>query len=282
LRDAQEGIRRNLRASIAAILLIFISLSMTGTLFLLKTGVDNLTGFLESQVKIKVFVDLNADTQQVADILRSQPYVKSVSIETRAEALDSMKSFFTGNEDLLTALSESPIPDAISIELKDKNHLDYVAEQLKSMNGITDVVYGQDFAKKVLTWSNTLNQYGMMVLAVLLISSFLTIHIAVNLAMYQRRKEIRIKLLLGAKESHVRNQFLFEGFILGLISSILAGFVIYFIYEYGLFHLQLKYGAIFHFTPLYMNLTMFIVMVAGAFIGLSGSYFSSRKLIDHG
>jgi cell division transport system permease protein len=88
--------------------------------------------------------------------------------------------------------------------------------------------------------------------------------------------------LLGAKESHVRNQFLFEGFILGLISSILAGFVIYFIYEYGLFHLQLKYGAIFHFTPLYMNLTMFIVMVAGAFIGLSGSYFSSRKLIDHG
>lgn len=255
---------------------------MTGTLFLLKTGVDNLTGFLESQVKIKVFVDLNVDTQQVADLLRSQPYVQSVSIETRAEALDSMKSFFTGNEEVLTALSESPIPDAISIELKDKSHLAYVAEQLKSMNGISDVVYGQEFAKKVLSWSDTVNQYGVLILAVLLVSSFLTIHITVNLAMYQRRKEIRIKLLLGAKESHVRNQFLFEGFILGLVSSILASFVIYFIYRNGLFHLQLKYGAIFHFTPLYINLTMFIVMIAGAFIGLSGSYFSSRKLIDHG
>jgi cell division transport system permease protein len=282
LRDAQEGIRRNLRASVAAILLIFISLSITGTLFLLKTGVDNLTGFLESQVKIKVFVDLNVNTQQVADLLRSQAYVQSVSIETRGEALDSMRSFFTGNEDVLTALSESPIPDAISIELKDKNHLGFVAEQLKSMNGITDVVYGQEFAKKVLSWSDTLNHYGLMVLAVLLVSSFLTIHITVNLAMVQRRKEIRIKLLLGARETHVRNQFLFEGFILGLVSSILASFVIYFIYRNGLFPLQLNYGTIFHFTPLYMNLTMFIVMIAGAFIGLSGSYFSSRKLIDHG
>jgi cell division transport system permease protein len=150
------------------------------------------------------------------------------------------------------------------------------------MNGITDVIYAQDFARKVISWSNTLNQYGIFFLAVLIIFSFLMIHISVNLAIYQRRKDIRIKLLLGAKESHVRNQFLLEGFILGLISSILASFVIYFIYQYGLFQLQLSYGAIFQFTPLYMNLTMLIVMFLGAFIGLSGSYFSTRKLIDHG
>ena len=40
-----------------------------------------------------------------------------------------------------------------------------------------------------------------------------------NLGLYQRQKDIRVKLLLGAKETHVRGQFMFEGFLIGFIGS---------------------------------------------------------------
>ncbi|WLD94521.1 ABC transporter permease [Alkalihalobacillus sp. AL-G] len=282
LRDAREGIRRNVNASLAAILLIIISLSITGTLFMIKTGADHVVGFLESQVKIKVFVDTDMSTERVAGILQSKQYVSSVKVETKEEALARMQQFFKGKEYLFNAFKETELPDAISIELKNKENVEFVAKELKDIDGIADVIYAQDFAKRVISWSNTLNQYGMIILSVFMLASFLTISIAINLAMYQRQKDIRIKLLLGAKESHVRGQFLLEGLILGLIGSILASFVVYCIYQYGLYQLQLKFSYIFEFNRLYINLTLVSVIITGALIGLLGSYLSSRKLIKHG
>jgi cell division transport system permease protein len=281
LRDAREGIQRNTGAAMATVLLIFISLSITGTLFLLKTSVDDVIEYLNSQVKIKVFVDPSIETEQVAELLQSKNFVQSAEIETKEETLNRLKQFFEGKEYLFLAFQDSNFPDAILLELKNKEDVAFIAEELKAMNGITDVIYAQKFAETVLSWSRTVNQYGAILMAVFFLASFLTVSIAMNLALYQRQKDIRVKLLLGAKESHVRGQFLFEGWLLGLIGSILASFTIYFIYQYGLYRLQTKFGAIFDFSPIMMNLSMIGVIVGGSLIGLAGSYLSTRKLMKH-
>jgi cell division transport system permease protein len=281
LRDAREGIQRNVGAATATILLIFISLSITGALFLMKTSVDDVIGYLNSQVKIKVFVDPSVNTQDVTDVLQSKSFVESIEIETKEQTLERLKQFFQGKEYLFLAFQDSNFPDSIVLELKDKGDITYVAEQLKSINGITDVVYAQKFAQTVLSWSRTVNQYGAILLSVFIFASFLTVSIAINLALYQRQKDIRVKLLLGAKESHVKGQFLFEGWLMGLIGSILASFVLYFIYQYGLYKLQMRFDSIFDFSPLMMNLTMIGVIIGGSLIGLAGSYLSTRKLMKH-
>lgn len=281
LRDAQEGIQRNTGAAAATILLIFISLSITGALFLLKTGIDDVIGYLDSQVKIKVFVDPSVDTHQVDDILRSKNFIQSTEIETKEGTLNRLKQFFEGKEYLFVAFQDSNLPDAVVLELKDKKDIAFVAEELKNIKGITDVIYAQKFAKMILSWSHTINQYGAIILAIFILASFLTVSIAINLSLYQRQKDIRVKLLLGAKESHVRGQFLFEGWLLGLIGSILASFTVYFIYEYALYQLQLKFGYIFTFSSLIINLSMIGVIIGGSLIGIAGSYLSTRKLMKN-
>ena len=95
MRDAQEGIRRNLGAVTATILLMFISLTITGAMVLLQTGVDDVIRYLNDQVKLKVLVDVQVDTEQVADILREQSYVKSAVIETKEETLDKLQQVFS-------------------------------------------------------------------------------------------------------------------------------------------------------------------------------------------
>jgi cell division transport system permease protein len=281
LRDAREGIQRNAGAAVATILLIFISLSITGALFLLKTSVDHVVGYLNSQVKIKVFVDPTANTQKVSEILRAKNFVHSVEVETKEDTLNRLKSFFEGKEYLFVAFQDSKLPDAIVLELKNKEEVAFAAEELKKIEGITDVVYAQKFAQMVISWSNTVNQFGAMILSVFMLASFLTVSIAMNLSLYQRQKEIRVKLLLGAKESHVRGQFLFEGWLLGLIGSILASFTIYLIYQYALIQLQVRFSYIFDFNPLLINLGMIGVIIGGSLIGLTGSYLSTRKLMKH-
>jgi cell division transport system permease protein len=120
LRDAREGIQRNTGAAVATSLLIFISLSITGALFLLKTGIDDVIGYLDSQVKIKVFVDPTVDTDQVADILRSKNFIQSTEIETKEETLNRLKQFFQGKEYLFVAFQDSNLPGSIVLGLKNK------------------------------------------------------------------------------------------------------------------------------------------------------------------
>jgi len=281
LRDAREGIQRNAGAALAAVILVFISLSISGMLFLLKSGMEDVIDFLHSQVKIKVFVDPNVNVQQVAEILKVKSFVQSVEVETKEETLDRLASFFKEKEHLFEAFREEEIPNSIEVELTNTDEIERVAAELSNIQGITDVIYAQEFAQMILTWVRTFNHYGIGVLAIFLVASFLTVSIAINLALYQRQKEIRVKLLLGAKESHVRGQFLFEGLLLGLIGSILASFTVYLIYHYLLYQLQVKFGFIFTFTPFMIHTTMLVVIIGGALIGLIGSYLATRKMMKH-
>jgi cell division transport system permease protein len=280
LRDAREGLGRNLTAAIAAISLIFISLSISGSLYLLQSSiVDNVLGYLNSQVKIKLFVDPSADANQIADVLKSKSFVKSVEIETKEEALDRLKLFFQGKQYLLEAFRISDFPDSITLELKDKNETESVAEQLKTVPGITDIIYAQKFAQSVLHTTRTANRYGAVIVGLFLLASVLTVGMAIKLATYQREKEIRVKLLLGAKETHVRGQFMFEGFILGLVGSVAASCVIYLIFYYVLLQLELNFQTIFQFTSLELLASLFGLIIIGALIGLLGSFLSTRRII---
>ncbi|TDK55945.1 FtsX-like permease family protein [Bacillus salipaludis] len=282
LRDVREGIKRNAAAAIATILLVFISLSISGSFLLMKTGLDNVTNFLSSQVKIKIFVDPSVNTQEVAQILRTKGFTQNITIETKEETLNNLRQFFQGKSYLFDSFKDSHLPDTILLDLKDKSEIDTVAKGLKSIKGITDVIYAQTYAHTILSWSSKINRYGLIVLALMIACSFLTVHVAVHLGLYQRQKEIQVKLLLGAKVSHVRNQILFEGFLLGLIGSLFASSTLFLLYEYVLYQLQMKFYYIFTFSIQNMNLIMLSLIACGGAIGLLGSYFATRKMLKNG
>jgi len=282
LRDAREGIRRNKGAAFATVLLIFISLTITGVAILFKSSVNDIVTYLNGQVKIKVFVDTSlVNTEDVESVLKKNPYISSTSIETKEETLTKLKPLFENKAYLFKAFEKSHLPDAIVIELHDKKDSDVVAKELKKVKGISDVIYAQTFAKKLIKWTDTINVYGVLIVAVFILSSFLTVSISINLALYQRQKDIRVKLLLGAKETHVRSQFLFEGFLLGMMGSLLASFVLYFIYQQVLFQLQVKFSTIFSFDTNYINIVMLAIVVGGSLIGVLGSFLSTRRLMKH-
>jgi len=282
MRDVQEGIRRNAGAALATILLIFISLTITGAMVLMKTGVDDVIDYLNDQVKIKVFVDRQVDTEQVAEILAGTLFVSHVEIETRDEALAKLQRLFRNMPHLFESFRDSNLPDAILIELADQSQVETVARELAATRGITDVIYAQEFAAQVLRWSNLISTYGVVVLLIFLLASVLTVGIAMNLSLYQRQKDIRVKLLLGAKESHVRGQFLLEGVVIGFIGSLLAAFAVYLIYYYALYQLQLRFSAVFDFSVMSLNLTLLGVILFGLLIGLIGTYRTTRKMMKHG
>jgi cell division transport system permease protein len=243
--------------------------------------IGDVFGYLNSQTRIKLILDPSVNTQSVADALESKSFVRSVQIETKEETLRQMKVLFRGKPHLLQAFQAGDFPDSLLLEVTDPQEAAQAAERLISVAGVTDVFYPQKQAQAVLAWSHAANRYGTIILLIFLSASILTVGIAIHLALYQRQKEIRVKLLLGAKESHVRGQFIFEGCILGLIGSILASLAIYFVFQYALVQLELNFSAIFHFSSLRLDLSLLGIMAAGTLIGLLGSYYSTGKWIKH-
>jgi cell division transport system permease protein len=282
LRDAGEGLWRNVSAAVAAVSLIFISLSITGALYLLQSSVvDEALGYLDSQVKMKLFIDPSAPTEQVANVLKSKSFTQSVEIETKQMALERLKLFFQGKQYLFEAFQSSSFPDTILLELKNKNDTAVVAEQLRTVPGISDVFYAQQFAQTALSVSEAAGRYGVMVVCLFLLASILTVSMTMKLALFQRAKEIRVKLLLGAKEAHVKGQFMFEGFVLGLLGSLAAGFVIYLLFYYVLYQLELHVQSIFQFNRQELLISLLGLIGLGTFIGLIGSFLSVRRVMRH-
>lgn len=281
LRDVQDGIRRNAGAAIATILLIFISLTITGAMVLLKTGVDDVIRYLNDQVKIKLFIDRDVDTEQVAAVLADKSFVRSVEIETRDDTLSKLQQFFRDMPHLFDSFRDSKLPDAILLEVTDQSQVKLVAEELAKTEGITDVIYAQEFAEQVVAWSAAADTYGLVILIIFLLASILTVSLAMNLSLYQRQKDIRVKLLLGAKETHVRGQFMLEGVIIGFVGSLLSAFAVYLIYDYALYELQLRFSAVFDFSDAVLNMTLLGVILFGMLIGLFGTYLSTRKMMKH-
>ena len=281
IRDARNGIGRNIGAALATVLLIFISLSITGVMMLGKTSVDRVVDFMESQVQVKLFLDGTVSPGDMAEVFEKQEYVEDVTIKTKEETLDELSHLFEGKEHLFVAFEDSQFPDQVNLEVKDKEQIKEVTKSLKNVEGISEVFYPQEFAEKILDWSKKVNTYGVVVLGVIIFASFLTVSVAINLSLYQRQKEIRVKLLVGAKESHVRAQFLFEGFLLGLVGSILASFSVYYIYNYVLYNLVTNFGYIFYLSNGYLNWLLLNIILGGSVIGLIGSYVSTRKMIKN-
>ncbi|MNZ52221.1 Cell division protein FtsX [compost metagenome] len=280
-REAWVGTRRNAGAALAAAALVFAAMLLMGLLLMLRSGAEDIVRYMESQIGVKVYVEQGLDVQEVARILDDKDFVKSVEIEMREELLEGLSVFFQGREHLLASLKEGALPDAVKLELRDHKQIGDVVQELSSIQGIAKVIYPQQFAERAAYWSQQLYKYGVILLLFFLAAAFMIVFLSVNLALSRRTKEIRVKLLLGAKPLQVRGQFLYEGLFMGLGGGAAAAAALYLVSEYGLRELERHFPFVFHFSASLLYSAMGLIMLLGAALALLASFLSTRRMIKH-
>lgn len=279
LRDAKIGLQRNRGAAACAAALIFITMAITGTLWLIRSSTGDILHYLEHQVSMKVYMEPSVDPQEVVASMSKLSFVKSVHIETKEQLLEGLNSFFEGREHLLNAFIDSSIPDAVVLELTRIDHSDQIAQELQAIPGVIDVVYPQQLAQGIMKWSDRLNRFGVVLFICFAVIAYVTVTIATRLALFQRQKEIRVKLLLGANPAHVRGQFLFEGFLIACLASLAAAIGVNIIFTYVLKPLEHHFQIIFKADPNLIYIVMLALVLLGSVLGLSASYFATRKMM---
>ena len=279
--DIRSGLSRNKGASIAAAALVFAAILLVGFILFIRLALQDAAGYVQSQMTMKVYIDPAYDTEEMAAVLKDNRYIASAEIETSEELLGRLEMFFTGREQLLDSFKDDAIHDAIKLYTKDPEMLAELAESLGNMDGIEQAVYPQQMAEMLDSWLKKTEYYGAALSVFFFGLAFMMVYMAFHLAHYQRRKEIRIRLLIGEDPRLVKLQFILEGAVIGLAGSLPAAAAVYGLYMSVLLPAGRAVPFLFQFSSSLAVSISLLQMALGLMIGIGASWLAVRKLIRH-
>ncbi|MGJ7044353.1 permease-like cell division protein FtsX [Thermoanaerobacterium thermosulfurigenes] len=285
IREGLTNVKRNRAMTVASITSVTAALLILGLFLIIILNVDSMASQVESQLELKAFINDNYDAAKVAKVgeeIKAISGVKSITFESKKDALNNFKKQLGDKSYLVNGLeNDNPMPQSFIVKVTDANMMKQVSEEIKKIDGVTQVSYGQDVVDKLLGIIKIIRIVGLFVILILFIISVVIISNTIKLGVFARRREINIMKYIGATDWFIRWPFLVEGIVLGLVGSVLAIAILGFIYGYASDLVNNKL-IIFTLLPagvvIRQSLVYFLAM--GSLIGAIGSGISIKRFLN--
>jgi cell division protein FtsX len=280
LREAREGIARNTWASLATIVLLTLTLLLFGGFLWLNANLSQVAAMLERQVQVRVFAEEGTDASDLMLELGALSGVRNVELLDGESVYAELSPVF-GQETLMRALPPDAFADSLSVELFDPDQGAETVEQIRAVEGVGDVIWGQGFATVLYKISNGLQKGGIILVVGFFVAAFLMSLTSMHLAVLNREVEIQIQRWVGVSPWGIRTQFLIEALLLGLFSSVLAAAVFLYLGEV----IQGSIAALLPFMAGQLSsplIVIGIVLITGPTLALIGGGLASQRAIGTG
>ena len=279
-----KGLWRNGVMSTASIMVLMSCLVVLGSFSLLLYNINHNLDNLGILNEIVIFISKDKTEQEVQAIyeqVSSLDNVKSVKHVTKYEIyeeernnFDSLPAFF----ELMDQKGDNPYPDTFYVTYEDNSGVATLEYQLSHIDGVTEVDSRMDVANQLENLKNGIILIFIWFLAVLFLVSIFVIINTVKLAVFARRQEISIMRYVGATNWFITLPFIFEGIIMGVLSSALAFLLQWYSYDNICNMITADYNMI-TIIPFEEVRTVIIVGFAaiGIVTGIIGSVISLSK-----
>ncbi len=288
LQDSLVNIRRSGWGGLASIGTIAVSFVIVGIFLIITRNLGALVSEWKEQFQVTVFLEDGITAEQLALLkkrIQSESAVKAMTYTSKEEALQSFKRELRGKESLLEGLGENPIPASLQLRVHEAYQTPEALRQfttsLTRLEGVEDVLYGQEWVDRLTGAVRMLRLLGLSVGLALGLASLLIVSNTIRLAVYARAEEIEVMRLVGATKMHIRAPFLLEGMIQGFLGAALAVLLLFGAYRATLWQLQLTPGQIFG-----VGVGSFLdprwagsLLLAGASVGAFGSLISVGRFL---
>lgn len=284
-RDAFRSVLRNFSLSIASITCITITLVLVALSIVISANIDHFTKNLEDTLTVVVYLNEDVTEEEkdkVIEGIKSLDNYDSYIYKSKDEWKEEMASTSSELGTTLSYLDTNPLLDSIVVKVKDIKSLSYVASSIRNMDGVKSAKYGEDTVDKMILMFDVVSKVTIViVLALILVTAFL-ISNTIKLTIFSRKNEIEIMRLVGTSNFAIKQPFIIEGFILGVIGAIIP--IIITVYGYILFYEHFDGYLFSHVIELIKpsNLVWFvsiILVVVGGVVGMSGSNRAVRKYL---
>lgn len=199
-------------------------LLIMGTFSLVAYNAEEMLRELESDNQILAFVDdscSRAQAQALQSQLESLENVAAVTFITREEAGEAYEAQYEGDY-MLQDLDPTIFRDRYAIQVLDMERMGETKLAVEDVAGIAKVRMDEDIAMGFTALRNVASAVCIALIAILLVVSVFIISNTIKLTTFDRRDEIAIMKMVGATNSFIRWPFVYEGFIMGLVSAAAA------------------------------------------------------------
>lgn len=285
LRETGISLWRNVSMTIAAILTIFVTLSLVGVAILVYSWNSAGTKNVEKSVQYEVFLVSKADDAQIKTVKdqlnedKKNKLVTSYEFISKEQAWEFFKREFKDEKETLKSVDKDVLPVSFIVGPKDPKKLDSLVAKYAAIPGVERVTRA-DF-KEEIKRANLINQTLSVFAFILLVASCVLVFNTVRLAVFARRREIEIMKLVGASNWFVQVPFMAEGAVQGLFGGFLASISAYAFKKVILDDTFSGAG----FRGFFVDsgdmwLTIIVVIFTGIAVGFVSSYLGLKRYLD--
>lgn len=271
IRRAKSSFFLSLTSMVIAMLLII------GSVMTIQISAD-FQRELKNNISINIFLKENLTKEESASVekeIKQKNFVNTVKYIDKEEAAE--KFIKETGEDFRRILDYNPLPASFAVTLKEMyiepDSLNKIIPVFSKLDGVDEVVFQQEYVKKVLTYLTTFKKYLFIITAILFLISVYIVYSTVKLVTGMKMEEMETLKLVGAKLSTIKIPIILNGILIGFIASLISIiiFLLYITYidKYinllKIFNLRNEY----YFTG---------VLLLGPFIGFIVSIFTLKKV----
>ena len=287
------GFLRNGFVSLAAVLIMTITLFVSSVLLIAGSALDSTLEQLMQKVDVNVYFVTNASEDQVLGVkreLEALPEVASVEYVSREAALAEFRERHKNEASTIQALdqlSENPLGASLAIRAKETSQYESIAEFLtgKQEGGslISKVNFYQNKVAiaRLTSIIETSRKIGIATAIFLAGASILIAFNTIRLAIYTSRDEIGVMNLVGAGHWYVRGPFMIAGILYGFIAGIIVMLILYPITAWLGPASERFFGSFNVFDYFVGNFASLLLTILGLGIGLGAisSYLAVRRYL---
>ena len=271
--------------SFAAIGITVACLLIMGTFTLVAVNANALLRTLEQENEILAYVDESyseAEAQALQSKIQAVPNVASATYISKAQATENFIAEYS-DQAMFQDLDPEIFRDRYALKLVDLELQSQTAKQVENVPGIAKVNAYVEIASGFTTVRNVATVVCVALIGILFVVSVFIISNTIKLTTFDRREEIAIMRMVGATNGFIRWPFVYEGFMLGLLSAVITFFLQWALYAAVARGIStndaLQLIQVMPFGKLWLPVAG-IFTGAGILIGVGGSLSAIRKFLQ--
>ena len=298
VRSGLINFYRNKVVSIAAILMMTVTLMVIGVMVFLNAVLGFSVAQIENKVDVNVYFYPNVaetDIQNVETTLKQLPEVASVEYVSQDQSLADFRTRHADDYLTLQALDElgtNPLGATLNIRAKDSGQYEEISNALTSDTSLTSggspiiekINYSQnkEIIDRLTGITHSVGTLGLAITIFFIIVSVLITFNTIRLTIYSSREEIVTMRMVGAENKYVQGPFMVEGIVYGFISALVTLILFYPMTLWLTNKTQSFFGGLSLLKYYGDNFFQFlaILVVAGVLLGMISAWFAIRKYLN--
>lgn len=225
ISEGVKNVWRHKATAFTAIFTLYVTLIIVGVFMVGGENIHKIIQYIRSKYKVEVFYDQNVSDMQartIADKIKKIRGVRSATVIEKQDAVRIFKDQF--GEDIFNVLGYNPLPASTVVNFNRNSpqrlRFNQIIKEIEMIDGVNVVRHQGILVNKLERYYQKLLTNFPYISGLIVLIAVLVIYNTVKLSVYSRKNLIHSMQLIGATKTFIKMPFVFEGILMGIISTL--------------------------------------------------------------